>query len=101
MKAFVKSTNLPPAPEPTRTVRTKTQIRHITADNFKAKVTMTERQKRMNTARRGNWNDDEVNTLMKMHRAGYDYEVIARHLPNRTEAAVAAKIRKLLKKGEL
>lgn len=52
-------------------------------------------------SRKDAWRDDEIRTLRSMVKQGYGYKEIAPHLPDRTTAAVEARIRKMRKRGEL
>lgn len=51
--------------------------------------------------RKDAWTDEEIEILKRMVKGGYDLNIIAENLPDRTFGAVEAKARKMRKRGEL
>lgn len=47
------------------------------------------------------WTYEEIKKLKQLHRSGIGRREIAEYFPNRSSDAVACKLRKLIKKGEL
>ena len=102
-KAYVKRQNLPSAPAPTRPVRVESESEstcrmslEFVTDDQRAKAIKSRNENLPNA-----WTYEELNQLKKMYRGGMSRQEIINHFPNRTSDAVACKLRKLIKKGEL
>ena len=116
-KAYVKKGNLPPAPAPTRPVRSEIIYGKIERDIenglrfkkilhcFSPEFITDEQRARAVRSRNENlenaWTYEEIKRLKQMHRSGMSRKDILESFPNRTKDAVGCKLRKLIKKGEI
>lgn len=102
-KAYVRRQNLPSAPAPTLPVRVETESEsscrmspeYIT-DEQRARAVRSRNEHLENA-----WTYEEIKKLKQLHRSGIGRREIAEYFPNRSSDAVACKLRKLIKKGEL
>ena len=97
-KAFLKSTNLPPAPEPTRLVQTeeKLPVNLVIKESQRKKAVAASLKSRY-----GTWNYDDEKLIKKLYKQGLTREEITNHFPDRTYSAVCSKIRRMKKRGQI
>ena len=70
-------------------------------DSFAYVPDMRERRERVKANHPQAWGYGEEQTLVKMYKQGYTVDIIGGYLPNRTQAAIGAKLRKMKQRGEI
>lgn len=102
-KAYVKKQNLPNAPAPTLPVRVETESENSCRMSLEC---ITDKQREMAYKSRNEnlenaWTYEEIRKLKKLYKSGVSRKEIIESFPNRSRDAVACKLRKLIKKGEV
>lgn len=94
-----------PRLNPTKPVRVPDKVSKAIEFGMIPRHEYAEKLQRARESSRANrkdaWTDEEIEILKRMFKGGYDLNIIAENLPDRTFGAVEAKARKMRKRGEL